>query len=150
MSTLVITIGRESLGKAPLVLSGSEDGTPLGVTDYTEPAMNSRVTYAPDSAYVHGSMPLAVTLQDTIVGFAVCTTDAVTESESRALIAEVREAVGQFSFPTTVQVNDAPAETWRCHAGSVVPVSSRTTVDLENHDPEWSVTIPAHPIRTFA
>lgn len=150
MSSLVITIGRASLGKAPLVLSGSDDGTQLGITDYTEPAIQSRVTYAPDSPYVHGSTPLAVALQETIVGFAVCTTDAVTESEARALISELREAVMQFSFPTTVAIGDAPAETWSCHAGSVTPVGSRTSVNLRDHDPEWSVTIPAHPIRTFA
>lgn len=148
--TLIITIGRASLGKTPLVLSGSEDGTPLGITGYTEPAENPRVTYAPDSAYANGSTPLAVTWQQTIVGFDVCTTDAATESAAKALIAELREALRQFSFPVTVEVGDAPAETWACHPGSVTPAGGRTTVDLANHDPQWSVVIPAQPFPTYA
>ena len=148
--TLLISINRTSLSKAVLVLSGSVDGYSLGITDYTEPAVQPRVTYAPDSAYAHGSVPLASVMQDTVVGFAVCTTDAVTESASRALIAELREAVGQFQFTVTVTVGAAPAETWACHTGSVTPVGSRTTVDLANYDPEWSVVIPAQPIRTVA
>lgn len=150
MSTLLITIGRTSLGKVPLVLSGVDDANPIGITDYTEPAEVPRVAYAPDSNYVHGSMPLSVALQQTIVGFAVCTTAAATESASRALIAELREAVRQFSFTVTVEVDDAPAETWTCHAGSVTPVGSRTTANLRDHDPEWSVTIPAQPVRVTA
>lgn len=150
MSTLIISIDRTSLSLAPLVLSGTNDANPIGVTDYTEPAINPRLTYAPDSAYVNGSTPLAVAWQDTIVGFAVCTTDAATEAASRTLIAELRTAVEQFSFAVTVTVDGAPAETWACHTGSVTPVSGRTFSDLLRHNPEWSVTIPAHPIRTVA
>lgn len=148
--TLLITIGRTSLGKVPLVLSGVEDGTELGVTGYTEPAESARVTYAPDSPHENGSVPLSVAWEQTILGFEVCTTDAATESAMRALIAELREALRQFTFPVTVQIGDAPAETWTCHPGSVTPVGGRTTVDLEHHDPVWSVVIPAQPFPTVA
>lgn len=150
MSTIFISIVRTSLSLGPLVLSGSNDANPLGITDYTEPAVNPRVTYAPDSSYVNGSTPLAVSLQQTIVGFAVCTTDAATEAASRTLIAELRAAVGQFSFAVTVTVDGAPAETWACHAGSVTPVGGRTFSDLLRHNPEWSVVIPAQPVRSIA
>lgn len=148
--TLLITIGRTSLGKAPLVLSGTDDANPIGVTGYTEPAESARVLYAPDSPHENGSTPLAVAWEQTIVGFDVSTTDAATESAMRALIAELREALRQFTFPVTVQVGDAPAETWTCHPGSVTPAGGRTTVDLENHDPIWSVVIPAQPFPTVA
>lgn len=148
--TLLITIGRAALGKAPLVLSGVEDSNAIGVTGYTEPAQSPRVTYAPESPHENGSIPLAVSWQQTIVGFDVCTTQAATEAEMRALVRELREAVGQFTFPVTVQADDAPAETWACHAGSVTPIGGRTTVDLQNHDPEWSVVIPAQPFPAYA
>lgn len=150
MSTLTISISRTSLALAPLVLSAADDANPLGITDYTEPAVLPRVTFAPDSAYENDSLQLAVAWQQTILGFEVTTDLAATEAASRLLIAELRQAVSQFSFTVTVTVDGAPAETWTCHTGSVVPVSSRTFSDLENHDPEWSVTIPAHPIRAIA
>lgn len=146
MSTLVISIERTSLGLGALVLSAADDGTPLGVTGYTEPAVQPRISYAPDSAYVSGSMPLAITWQQTILGFDVSATEAVTEAESRALIAELRAAVSQRSFTVTVTVDGAPSETWTCHTGSL-QATPRTYFDLENHDPVWAVTIPAHPTR---
>lgn len=146
MSTLLITIDRTSLGLSPLVLSGTNDSNPIGVTDYTEPAMQSQVHYAPDGYAEDGSIPLSSRLQDTIVGFAVSTTDAATETESRALISELRAALRQFSYAVTIQVADAPAETWTCDSGSVIPVGGRNFADLANHNPEWSVTIPARPV----
>lgn len=150
MSTLTISIDRTFLTLPALVLSAADDANPLGITDYTEPAVLPRVTYAPDSAYENGSTPLAVAWQETIVGFEVVTDQAVSEAASRLLIAELRQAVSQFSFTVTVTVDGAPAETWTCHAGTVQPVGGRTFSDLEHHDPEWSVTIPAHPIRAIA
>lgn len=150
MSTLLISIDRTSLALAALVLSGSNDANPIGITDYAEPAMLPRVTYAPDSAYEDGSMPLAVSWQQTILGFEVSTTEAASEAASRLLIAELVRAVSQFSFTVTVTVDGAPAETWTCHAGSVQPAGSRTFADLLRHNPVWSVTIPAHPLRAIA
>ncbi len=150
MSSLIITISRTSLGLTPLVLSGSEDGTPLGVTGYTEPAPVPQVHYAPDSPHENGSIPLSVTWPLTIVGFSVVANHAATESEMKAKIAELRTAIAQFSYDTTVAVNDAPAETWACHPGSLTPVGGRTSVDLQHYDPEWSVTIPAQPFPTTA
>lgn len=150
MSTLIITISRTSLSLTPLVLSGSEDGTPLGVTGYTEPARTPRVEYAPDSPYENGSIPLAVSWPLTIVGFSVVANHAATESEMKAKVAELRTALAQFSFTTTVAVNDAPAETWSCHVGAITPVGGRTSVDLQHYDPEWSVVIPAQPFPSYA
>jgi len=151
MSTLLISIDRTSLALEPLVLSGTDDDNPIGVTNYTEPVIQPRMTYAPDSAYEDDPLPLARVWQQTALLFDISTTDAATEAASRTLVAEVRQAIGQFPlFLVTVTVDDAPAETWTCHAGTIQPVGGRTTSDLEHHDPEWSVTIPAHPIRAIA
>lgn len=150
MSTLHITIDRTSLGLAPLVLSGSDDANPIGITDYVEPALLPRATFAPDSAYEDGSTQLAVSWQQTILGFEVSTTEAATEAASRLLIAELRQAISQFSFAVDVTVDSAPTETWTCNTGSMQPVGSRTFANLANHNPEWSVTIPAHPTRAIA
>lgn len=147
--TLTISINRASLSLAPLVLSGSDGGSSLGITDYSEPAIQPRILYAPDSAYESGSTPLAVAFEDTIVGFAVCTTTSTTEAASRSLIAELVSAVSQFSYTVTVTVDGAPAETWTCRTGAVAPVGGRTYSNLRRHNPEWSVTIPAHPVRTY-
>lgn len=150
MSTLLISINRTSLSLGPLVLSGSNDANPIGITDYTEPAMLRRTTYAPESAYEHGSTPLASVWQQTILGFEVSTTEAATEAASRLLIAELLAAVSQFSFTVAVAVDGAPTETWACNPGSMQPAGSRTFSDLLRHNPVWSVTIPAHPVRTIA
>lgn len=147
MSTLTISIDRTSLALAPLVMSAADDETPLGITDYQEPAIQPRITYAPDSAYVSGSRPLARVWQQSILGWEVVTDHAESEDESRDLIAELMQAVSQFAFTTTVVVDGAPPETWTCHTGTLTPTGSRTLSNLENHDPTWSVTIPVHPVR---
>lgn len=147
--TLLISIDRTSLSLGPLVLSGSEDGNALGVTNYTEPAIQARVTYAPDSAYVAGSVPLAATWQLSLLSFDAVTDQATSETASRALIATLRDAVSQFSFTVTVTVGGAPAETWACHMGSVTPTGPRSYTDLNNSDPQWAVSIPCQPVRGF-
>lgn len=149
MSTLLISIDRTGLSRAPLVLSGSNDANPLGISNYTEPAVLPRITYMPDSAYEDGSTPLAVSWQETILGFDVVTAGAATEAASRTLVAELRQAISQFSFDVIVTVDGAPAETWACHTGAL-QAAGRTYVNLRYHNPVWSVTIPAHPIRTIA
>lgn len=150
MSTLLISIDRTSLGKLPLVMSGVDDGNAIGVTGFTEVAVTPRVTFAPDSMFENGSMALAVTLQQTTLEFTVCATAAASESEMRLLISELREALLRLHYNTTVTVNGAPAETWSCTAGAVTPIGDRDSVNLEHHDPEWSVAISAHPVPAIA
>lgn len=150
MSTLLISIDRTSLGKTPLVLSGTDDEHPIGITSYTEPTITPEVTYAPDSVFEDGSMAMSVRLPQTALEFSVCTTGAATEADLRAYIRELREAVFRLGYDTTVTVDGAPAETWSCTAGAVAPIGSRDSVNLEHHDPEWSVVIPAHPIPAIA
>lgn len=146
MSTLTITISRDG---ADLVLSGTIDANALGVTNYQEPPRQARVEYAPDSRYVHGSEALSATYQQSFLSFDVVTDQAATEAASRTSLAELLAAIGQFSYTVTVVVDGAPAETWACDTGSMVPVGNRTLMDLEHHNPVWSVQIPCKPIPTI-
>lgn len=150
--SLTISIDRTSLTLADLVL-GAQDGTGglLGVTDYQEPAQQSRVSYAPASSIVHGETSTGWAWQHTLLNFEVAPFDPADEQASRDAIAELAAALTQFPrFEVTVTVGDADAETWLCDPGSIVPTGSRTYVDLRDHDPAWRVSIPCYPIRGVA
>lgn len=149
--TLTISIDRSALTLSPLVLKGhpATDLT-LGVTDYTEPAMQARIAYAPTSAYLHGETPLGWSYQETMLNFSVATFNQATEAASRGLVAELLAAITQFSYVTTVTVDGAPAEGWRCRPGSLVPVGRRSMADIAHHIPEWAVSLPCHPVRSVA
>ena len=149
MATLTISIDRTALSLSPLVLKGHDDGSvTLGVTSYTEPAMQARVAYAPTSGYLHGEQPLGWSWQETMLNLSVVTFGQATESGSRALVAELLAAITQFRYVTTVTVDDADPEGWLCRPGSLTPVSGRSVVDITHHIPEWSVSIPCHPVRS--
>lgn len=145
MSTLLITISRDG---ADLVLSGSDDANEIGVTNFAEPAQVARIEYAPGSRLFAGDQALSATLAHTLLTFTLVTDKASTETESQSLLDDVRAAVGQFSYTVTVEINDAPAKTWQCDTGSVAPLGARTLLDLEHHNPEWSVSIPCNPVPT--
>lgn len=147
--SLVITIDRTSLSLSPLVLSAAP-GSELGIFDYTEPAEQTRVEYAPQSRIVDGATSIGAALQQTILPFSFLTL-VDTETESRALVAEVRAAVKQSpTFEVTVSVSDAADETWTCDPGSVTPTGSRTFVNLTHPRPIFAVDIPCYPIRSVA
>lgn len=145
MSTLLISIDRTSLGLAPLVFSADEDEHPLGISGYTEPGRQVRVSYMPDEDNVHGSEPVAWSWQEGLLSWETFPA-AASEAASRALFTEVVAAVTQWSFPVTVTVADAAPEVWSAHPGSAVLSGGRTVDDLEAHDPAWVITIPVHPI----
>lgn len=143
--TLTISIDRAGLSLAPLVFSGALDGTTLGIVGYQPPALQSRITYAPDSMDVHGSEAIAAAWQQAVLGFDWVRDDDATETQVQASYGEVAAAVGQFSYLVTTQVSGAPAQVWRADMGSVSP-SARTYMDLVNHNPVFAVTIPVYPI----
>lgn len=148
--SLTITIDRASLSLADLVMTASAGYTGLGIVNYTEPAMQSRILYAPSSAYIPGDVALAATWQQTSLNFDVVAPRVSTETQARAAIAELLTAIYRLQFPLTVSVSDADGETWTCDAGSVAPLGSRTYVDLRYHGPVWGVSIPCHPVRAVA
>lgn len=147
--TLTISIDRTALSLPPLVFVGSGEGS-LGVVDYREPAMQPRVRFAPSSDFIHGDVPLSWSWQQTLLDWAFFT-DVESEAESRALLAEVRAAVTQgLSFMVSVSVSGAPAESWSCSPGPLVPESGRTYENLRDSDPVWSLSLPCYPIRSVA
>lgn len=146
--SLAISIDRTSLSLSPLVFGCSGD-VELAITDYREPAEQSRVGYAPSSEFVDGDLALSTSLQQTILPWSFFT-DVATEAAGRLLLAQVRAAVRQFEFNTTVTVNGSPAETWLCNAGSVTPETGRDYMNLRDADPTWAVALPCYPIRSVA
>lgn len=144
--TLVISIDRTSLSLPPLVFSATYGDGELGIVDYTEPAMQPRIRYAADSDYEDGSEPRGRTWQQTILGWDFVTDQVVSETESRALVAEVRAAITPLRFLVEVTVAGAPTETWRCNTGSL-PAVARKRPDLVDHNAVWPLSLPCHPVR---
>jgi len=148
-SSLVISIDRTSMGLEPLVLAGNDTTRSLSIASYREPAMQPRINYAP-TGDAHGDMPLSWSYQETVHALNVFDEGSTSEATTRAKIAELVAALGRLTYPITVPVDGASAETWTCRAGAVVPVDDRTSTDLQTHEALWAVTIPAYPIRSVA
>lgn len=143
MTTLLITVDAAT----DIVMSGSKDTvTALGITAYSEPAIQTRLNYAPSAGFTHGDSLLGWSYQQTSLVFSVAAINAASESAAKALIDALRAAVTQFSYNVTVNVNGAGNVVWACDPGTVTPAAERTYADLKNHNPEWVVTIPCYPI----
>lgn len=112
--TLTITIGRDSLAKPGLVITGARAASPSGLWvpqgGYQEPTFEPRLTYAPDSAYVGGSQLLAAVLGQGTLPLAVRAARA-TEAAVATLKVELEEALAQFTYPVTVEL-DGVTQTW--------------------------------------
>lgn len=148
-TTLTISIDRTSMSLSPLILTGHAEPTRvMSVSDYVEPAMQPRITYAP-TGDGHGDMPLGWSWQESLLNFSVFLETAASESAARAAVAKVVAAVSRLSYTTTVTVAGASPETWTCRPGSVVPAGDRTTSDLQSHANVWAVSIPVYPVRSI-
>lgn len=145
--TLTITVSRLLLPGPPaaLVFSGKKGDVPLVITGYVPPSREARVTYAPDSVDVHGSVPIAAAWQQSIIGWDWAADGLTSESDVQAAYDEVAAALGQFTYTVTTQVSGAPAQAWKADMGSITPVP-RTFANLANLNPEYAVTIPVYPI----
>lgn len=143
---LRIEIERASGG--PLVIRNDRT-TLLTLVSLREPARQSRIAYAPTSNYAHGEIPLAISLQQSILLFEVAARGAESESAARAALIELDNATFSLSVAVTVIWEDF-TETWACHAGSRSPASDRTYADLRDHDAVWAVSLPCHPVPTIA
>ena len=148
-SALSISTDRSGMpgSLSPLVLQGSVDGTGRRVTAYAPPALQSRITYAPDSINIEGSEAIGATWQQSMLGFSV-KIEATTEALVQAAYAEMVAAWSQFSFTVTTQLSGAPAEVWAANRGAIQLADSagRTFADVFNLNPIYSITIPVFPI----
>lgn len=142
---LVIAVSRSALSLPSLVMSGEDGGTSaLAVSGFTEPGRRARVTWAPDSIYQDGSIALASSMQQSILGWDVFVDHAASEAASATLVAELADAVtGQLSFTVEVTIG-GHAQAWRCQPGELVS-AARTLADIRDRNPQWSVVVPCDP-----
>ena len=147
--TLTISIDRTGMAGSPAALTFS--GTPgvgeRGITNYREPQLQTRRRTV-EADDIHGERTQAWKWQQSILAFDVVTDDSATESESRALVTEIRAAISRLSYAVTVTVNGATAEVWSCTVGDANYTDDRTYANLVAHNPVISVSIPCHPVRS--
>ena len=142
--TLTITIAQTG---DDLVLSGTPGVGSLGITRYAPPALQTRLSYMPDSPSVHGSEATGASWQQALLSFDWVPDTATDEGDVAASYADVVAAISQFEFEVTTQVSDAAAEVWVANWGSIVLAGgSRDYTSLVNKNPVYTVTIPVYPI----
>jgi hypothetical protein len=147
--SLVISIDHTGVAGAsePLVFSAAP-GSPLGITDYREPASEAALTRVGGAGNIHGDGVVTEwSYQEANHAWSFFT-DADSETESRAQLVVVRAFLGRMRYSLTVSTSDAPDETWVCYAGSLSPAAGRSRIDLARSFPVWNVVIPCHPIRS--
>lgn len=146
--TNTISIDRSSLTLSALQISGSRDGTELGLVRYIPPARIPRIAYQPDTGGIHGSEATQWSWQQAILGFDWVPDTAESETEIQAAYYEMLAAITQFKYEVTTQVSGAPAEVWLADPGAITLGGSdgRTYVDLNFLRPVYAVTIPVYPI----
>lgn len=141
MGTLTLSI--DAPGGAVL-LSGSEDGTTWGIVSetYQGPSRQPRIQYA-DGAWMHGSVALGFTWQQSLMSFDVAPKVA-SEAALRTAIASLQAALSQLNYETTETINGV-ADVWTCDPGTLAP-TGRSLTDLDTFDPVFTVTIPCYPV----
>jgi hypothetical protein len=145
MSNVVVAIDRTSLSLAALEISGLDDARDLGLASYQEPGLVPRISYMPDARDVHGSEDLGFAWQQGIISFEVFPR-AVDEAAARALIDQLRAALGRLNYTVTTTVGNAPPQVWSALVGSIELTRGRNLDDLTDSDPSYSVSIPVYPI----
>lgn len=140
---LTIAIGRSGLSLADLVLSGTTDAETWGILPgFTLPGQIANIAYA-ESPWLHGSVATHATWQQAVLSF-----DAMPNVDSGAgldaAVAELREALAQFSYVVTVTLNSVSSE-WSCDMGSLSP-SPLDFPEVDANRPIFSVSIPCYPV----
>lgn len=142
--TLTITISQTG---DDLVLSGTPGVGDLGVTRYSPPALQARLTYMPDNPSIDGSEATGAAWQQSLLTFDWVPDTATDEGDVAASYADVVAAIAQFEFTVTTEVSDAVEEVWSANRGSIVlSGGSREYTSLVNKNPVYTVTIPVYPI----
>lgn len=144
--TTTLTIHRDSLALAPLVITGSRNTTNSGMWipdgGIAWPAFEPRYRYAPDSAYEPGRTLLAVVLEQAQLPATIRVGgDDVAELAARRL--ELEAAVSQFAFQLDLNV-DGQAGSWQADFTWPlwVPPTPSTRLDLTERA---QMTFPINP-----
>jgi hypothetical protein len=115
---LSVSIDRTSLGLGPLVIHSTEDDGPLVFTEdgYAEPAFETVVTFAPDSAWVNGSLPLSSRVGEGTWTLAIYVlASSIADFDTKA--AELTTALGRLSFPVSRTLK-GQVKSWTATASS--------------------------------
>lgn len=145
---ITVSISRASLpgSPAPLVLSGTEDGTLWGIVGFRTPGRVRRYAWLPDSPDVDGSVLVSSSLQQGLLSVAVAP-DVTSESALQTALGDLYAALGQWSYTVTTTAGGAPAQAWSANPGSIeLAEDTRDIDDLADSDPVYAITIPVYPI----
>lgn len=142
-------------GAGPVGLSVTFDGSDIEISSdlgaayqfaddgLVMPAKQARIRYAADSDWTHGSVALASSWQQSLLTLRV-RVEGSSETDLASKVAELEEAIGQFSYDVTV-TRDAQTSTWRADQGSMSLDQSRRFYS-DQFVEVWAVTIPVYPI----
>lgn len=143
---LTITIGRDTLELAPLVITGSRTTTPSGLwipeDGYEPPKFEPRRSYAPDSDWQPGRALLSAVLDQGVLPLVVCA-HRDDETDLAALCDELDAAVHQFVFPIEVEEDDI-SRSWSADYSH--PAWVRRTPQMRlDHRARCGLPIPVNP-----
>ena len=144
--TTLVQISRP--GDPYLIYGAKADGTPSLLRDgLGMPARRARIAYMPDSKDVDGSEAYAAAWDQGELALKI-RLEAGTELAFQVAYGELVDAIGQFSYTTTVTLG-RHTTAWACDRGSI---------ELANQARQWfdnglvveyfAVTIPVYPIPT--
>lgn len=144
-----VSIDRTSLSLSPLVIVGPGDASTtylLTKNGLGRPGVTQRLTYMPDSPYIHGSELLAAAQEQSSLPLEIVV-QAATASALDAAVQALADAVFQFSYTVTVTPASGVSKTWACDPAALAPSSGGEI------DAAWlqfvdvlKVTIPVYPI----
>lgn len=127
-------------------ITGDYDDTGYQLADggLQMPAKTARIRYATDSEFAHGSVALASSWQQSFLALRVIV-DGASETDLATKLADLEEAIGQFSYTVTVTRGDQTTQ-WAADQGSMQVEQARTFYLDDDFTEVWVVTIPVYPI----
>jgi hypothetical protein len=142
---IAIRVEVERPAPAERIVIKNDRTTPLTLVSLREPALQQRVTFAPQSSYV-SDKPLATVWQTAALEFDLAARDAATEAAAQAAVLELSVALAPLSVLVHVFYEGGHERIWQCHGGGVTPAVDRDYVNLRDRDPVWSASAGCHPI----
>jgi hypothetical protein len=142
---IAIRVEVERPAPADRIVIKNDRTTALTLVSLREPSLQQRVTFAPQSSFVVDK-PLATVWQTSVLGFDVAARDAASETAAQAAVLELSAALAPLAVLVHVFYEDGLERVWQCHGGGVAPAVDRDYVNLRDHDPVWSASLPCHPI----
>jgi hypothetical protein len=144
MSTVTVAIDRASLSLSALTIANDGATYQIGMDGLSRPGRTWRITSAPDSADVHGSVPIAAALEQTSIPLEVIVKSTSSSALNTAVDA-LFAALSQFIYPVTVTV-DGVAKVWSASPATVTPKAATGPAQVAQFFEVFTVTIPIYPV----